>query len=429
MQSQNTVIKWILIILLVAICVTCFVLCMTLNKTSSGTNGTAATANAPKQIQEEKPTANTQSDEPTVEPIYSTLPRNATEYENYLVGHIGGTGSDVLENAFCFGKSYFAVIKTESNDYDFKSSGIAVAEICDNALVKTAVFAQGEEYVKSDLINGFITILTKSEKLNVYSISPTLTLTAKQEFDLDDAIFIESNSKTVMFGLKQDTLFAYNFSTAKSVYMSKTNVENGKLLTAFKTDGGYAVLTLSNTLNLYSFNTEFKLISSFDGEYLDSALSNDYIAILTKTSTNNKIHLFSHDFENVGILNSALCDYAKFYPVQSGFMLITNNGYYNLCKHFDTLCFTEFEKSYDSITVAVNQSKGYIMAQESNCFDLIRFENFGSYKILDTFTAKPLEKRIFATLNGFTAFFTNTTRDGAFKENFGDYETFWLSLT
>ena len=119
MQSQNTVIKWILIILLVAICVTCFVLCMTLNKTSSGTNGTAATANAPKQVQEEKPTANTQSDEPTVEPIYSTLPRNATEYENYLVGHIGGTGSDVLENAFCFGKSYFAVIKTESNDYDF----------------------------------------------------------------------------------------------------------------------------------------------------------------------------------------------------------------------------------------------------------------------------------------------------------------------
>ncbi|MGN1096929.1 MAG: hypothetical protein ACI4QU_03735, partial [Christensenellales bacterium] len=124
MQSQNTVIKWILIILLVAICVTCFVLCMTLNKTTSGNSGTAATANAPKQIQEEKKADTEQPDEQPIEPVYSTLPRNATEYENYLVGHIGGTGSDVLKNAFCFGKSYFAVIEAESNVYDFKNSGV-----------------------------------------------------------------------------------------------------------------------------------------------------------------------------------------------------------------------------------------------------------------------------------------------------------------
>ncbi|MGN0796412.1 MAG: hypothetical protein ACI4MT_05625 [Christensenellales bacterium] len=431
MQSQNSVIKWILIILLVAICVTCFILCMTINNTADGTGGNAATIAAPKQIQgETNETEGTSNAEPEKEQetVYSTLPRNAAEFENYKVGHVGGTSSDVLKNAFCFGQSYFAVIETKSDDYDFIHSGIAIAEIKDNALIKTVVFAQNEEYIKSDLINGFLTVLTKTDKLNVYSISPTLAVTAKQEFDFDDALFIECTAKTLMFGIKGTNLYAYNYSAVKSVYLSKTTVaENSTLISTFKTDGGYAIFTGGNGLNLYSFNTEFNFVYSIDGEYLDSVLSNDYLAVITKNDTSNKIHLFSHVFNYVGVLNSALSDYAKFYPVQSGYLLITNNGYYNLCKHFDSLCYKAFEKSYDSIAVAINQNTGYILAQEENVFDIISFENFGDYKISDTINAKPLEKRIFATQNGFTAFFTNTTRDGIFSENFGDYETFWIS--
>lgn len=429
--QQSNALKWILVVLLVAICLICFILCMVKTGTTTTSGGNAATTTVAKSDSEQNKknepssTLNPQpSDEAKI--TYSQFPRNAIDYGDYKIGHIGGTNADVFKNAFYFCGNYYVVIDTKSNDYDFDKSGIAVAIVKENSLIQTAVFASGETYVKSDFINGFITIVTKSEKLNVYSVSPTLSLVSKQKFDLDNVAFVESYGKTMAFGFKNNALYAFNYSAVKSVFASQTETTSyGEVLSAFKADGGYAILAKTDGVCLYRYNGEFSLIDSLSGDYLDATLSTDYLAVVT-SAANATLSVYGHDFSLIGVSTIDNFKSARFCPSNGGFVLVTDKGYYNLCKHFDVLKFKRFEGEYISVTVATSNDSGLVLAQTDTSFDLIEFENYGNYKIKNSFTSKPLEKRLFATNRGCLAFFTVATMDGIFKDNFGDYETFWI---
>ena len=418
-MGNNKVIKWVLTILLIVICISCFVIVCTLNlNTPSGTNAEEST------VKEEPPVA----EEPlpdVEEPIYSVFPRDTVTYDSVGVGHIGGTYSDTLIEVFSLGEYYFSIISTNSSDYDFTQSGFAVAKSTDTTLLDTVTFGEGE-YICSTFSEGNIAVALKADaEITLYFFDTSLNFLSSYSLELDDAVFYSSSS--MLFGTARGELFVYEVLPSKSTLLFKSEVnESVKLKQIFKTNNSFLlIMSGENLTEVYSYDTSLTLIKTLNDEYLDCSISTERFAIFCESGT---LYAFDFDFELVSTQKLKECISAKFIPVSGGVMLVTTKGYYNLCPHFDVLKFMAFSLEYQSVDFAVKSDGGYILAQRDNLLDIIRFTSFGSYNTLYTFTAKNTFKRVFIKQNGFTVFLTNATIDNIFKDNFGESDVFWLCL-
>ena len=418
-MGNNKAIKWILVILLVAICISCFIIVCTLNLNSaSGTN-------AEETVTEEKPPITEEPLPDKTEPVYSVFPRDIATYDSVGVGHIGGTFSDTLIEVFSLGQYYFSIITTGSTDYDFAESGFALAKSTDTSLLDTATFGKGE-YVCSTFTEGNIAVALKSDGvITLFFFDTSLCLLSSYSLQLDDAVFYSSSS--MLFGTANGELFVYETLPSKSTLLFKDRVnENVKLKQIFKTNNSFLVIMSGENLTeVYSYDTSLTLVKTINDDYLDCCISTERFAIFCTSGT---LYAFDLEFELVSTQKLKECVSAKFIPVSGGVMLVTTKGYYNLCSHFDSLKFMAFSLEYQSVDFAVKSDGGYILAQRDNLVDIIRFTSFGSYNTLYTFTAKNTFKRVFIKQSGFTVFLTNATIDNIFKDNFGESDVFWLCL-
>lgn len=163
MENRKTVIKWAVVLTVVALAVFAYATFGTSGSAVADVSGVAEAPSTPntEDVSEAPKSDGAEASEETQDSVvYSEFPRGATTTEGYSFHHTGGTDDEQTRAAYVLGKNKYIVLQTESNGYDYraKKSSVGLARICGDELVGTSTLCEGE-YLDSRVTGAGIYVL------------------------------------------------------------------------------------------------------------------------------------------------------------------------------------------------------------------------------------------------------------------------------
>ncbi|MDE5601896.1 MAG: hypothetical protein K2J16_05305 [Clostridia bacterium] len=300
MQKQKTIAKWLAIILLLTVIVTCyFVFRAVISNSNSPKTDIAGADNSGNN-----PTITPPPEEIVDPPVYSEFPRNAEIIGGVTVRHVGGENTERLLDTMYFGSKRLVFFASSSAEYDVRESGIHIAVFEGDKLSRTVKIAgTDEEFATVGLVqNGLLIVTTTSTdtKLRLYDSNCNMIANNSCPVFSSYKLYVSGTSATLF---ATDKSYIYAMSISKTLDATRSNfvypLDGGKLLYAMKfgnentvivqTKNDVGILTYSATSG-FSFKTQL-LNSEF--EQLLPVVSSGKQALILSCKTDEGIQLTS----------------------------------------------------------------------------------------------------------------------------------------
>ncbi|MDD4839138.1 MAG: hypothetical protein PHE93_00465 [Clostridia bacterium] len=461
MNGQKSAAKWLAIILLVSISIFSYAMYDSFF-VSDGGQVQGEVPNPDDELTPiETPTDPTPIDDTTLPEIeYSILPRDATTIDTTTVQHTGGSSEEILLASHFLGNQTFVIVKTASNSFDFKAENhLALAFFDENSLRSTLVFSEiNEQYLDSKLTSGGLVILTSTQEgvCKLRQFSSTLLpkgetiLNTNGKTLLDASLYLD-NSGLLLFAVTDTQLLCKSVSTVlvATDHCPAYNISNADIVSVQKVNSSFVLALNSSTESSYdiaivsmSDGNGFELEKTIDEQTaisLNMAVENQtpYFLLTSKSGSSICLQKLSVTFQILYSLLIENTDSALVSQADNGYIAVTENSVYYLCRHLDTFYKQNLyeneigsQNEFDSVKTLLDfDGKKYTILYSSTTHraSLVKIENF-NISLLFSFGAEASSISMFASTSSIRLTFTTALRDGIFAENFGGKDVYYVAI-
>ena len=453
MQKQKTIAKWLAIILLLTVIVTCyFVFRAVIGGGKSPSTDIAGADNSGNNT-----TVTPPDDEIVDPPVYSEFPRNAEIIGGVTVRHVGGENKERLLDTMYFGGKRLVFFASSSEQYDVHESGIHIAVFEGDKLSRTLKIAgTDEEFATVGLVQNGLLVVTKTStdtKLRLFDGNCNMIASNSCPAFSSYKLYLSGTSATLF---ATDKSYIYAMSISKTLDATRSNfvypLDGGKLLYAMKfgtentvivqTKNDVGILTYSETSG-FTFKTQ--LVNCMF-EQLLPVVSSGKQALIISCKTSEGIQLFSinntcavSDSYLLKGESSAVC-----LPQENNnIAVLAGTKQYTFCSHLElqaTSALSLDENIYaalgtvntDDITYqAVNGEANTFIMTSGNTFSILSYANG---KVSHMFSAVGSSVQLVRepqTLgsSALSVLFNASSSNNFSYMCFGDDDVFYLTLT
>lgn len=359
MQKQKTIAKWLAVILLVTVAISCYIVLDAIFLKDNNSNQNVADAKQDDNAHASDNNANLPNDIAPTEPIlpvYSTLPRNCENIKNMQVAHIGGENQEKLLGAiYCFGKT-LVIFSTLSEQYDVKQCGIYIGVYDDMTLTKVVrVCDVTSLYLGAVQTSGGLMIATSDENATTLSLyDQSFGISCQSTLPKLNSIAFNANSKGVSaFIYDGKFLKCATLNSSLEASISNYIFECEDLSIESIIPYGTSTYLFCNhkdgaTILSYSQNNGFIKHNYYDKHSIEQVLpilqsGQQAFVLLTKTDENLNVISLDCTLKQNGVYTLKKAQNAVLYQASNDIEIVTDNGIVNLCSHLDFISSTPIE--------------------------------------------------------------------------------------
>ncbi|MBD5092612.1 MAG: hypothetical protein HDT36_04450 [Clostridiales bacterium] len=454
MQKQKTIAKWLAIILLLTIIVTCYFVFRAVIQGGNSSN---------KDIAGADDSGNNTTVTPPLEdivdpPVYSEFPRNAEIVGGVTVRHVGGENKERLLDTMYFGGKRLVFFASESTQYDVRESGIHIAVFDSDKLSKTVKVAGADEEFKTvGLVQNGLLIVTTTDsntKLRLYDNGCNMIAENSCPKFSSYKLYLSGTAATLF---ATDSSYIYAMSISRTLDATRSNfvypLDGGMLLYAMKfgtentvivqTKNDVGILTYSTTSG-FSFKTQ---LINCQFEQLLPVVSSGKQALILSCATDDGIQLSSIN-TNCTVTESYLLKgehSAVCLPQDdnNNIAVLAGTKQYTFCSHLELQSTTGLnmdENIYaslgtvntDDITYqAVNGETNTFIMTSGSTFSIVSVENGNVRHVFSAIgTSVRLVREPQMLGNSALSILFNASSVNSFSYMcFGDDDVFYLTLT